>query len=113
MTSIPATAPAPPQQGGGIGAVHEVESDSDQNDDKDNNNHSDVDKQLMDASAIINSMRSVVEDQLRNLEPPMPLFTRPRQRQEWGDIQETPHKEWGDIFFDLVRTVYSTQYRTC
>lgn len=58
---------------------------------------------IMDASNIIQSMRSAVGDQLRHLEPPMPLFTRPRQRQEWGDVQETPHKEWGDIFFDLVR----------
>ena len=63
---------------------------------------SEMDK-IMDASAIINSMRSAVGESLRNLEPPMPLFTKPRQRQHWGDVQETPHKEWGDIFFDLVR----------
>ena len=67
----------------------------------------DVDKKLMkedslmNASDMVNSMRSAIEERLRNIEPPMPLYARPKQRQHWGDIQEAPHKEWGDIFFDL------------
>ena len=31
----------------------------------------------------------------------MPLFTHPHQRQRWGDSQLHPHKNWGDVFFDL------------
>jgi hypothetical protein len=31
----------------------------------------------------------------------MPLFSRPKQRQRWGDNQVHPHTDWGDIFFDL------------
>ena len=31
----------------------------------------------------------------------MPLFSRPKQRQRWGDNQAHPHTDWGDIFFDL------------
>ncbi|GKY93844.1 hypothetical protein MPSEU_000351300 [Mayamaea pseudoterrestris] len=31
----------------------------------------------------------------------MPLFTHPQQRQRWGDSQLHPHKNWGDVFFDL------------
>jgi len=29
------------------------------------------------------------------------LYSPPRQRQRWGDRQMHPHKNWGDIFFDL------------
>ena len=74
-----------------------VEDDDDDDDDELD------EKNIMDASDIIHSMRSAMEQQLRNLEPPMPFFTKPKQRQHWGDVQETPRKEWGDIFFDLVR----------
>jgi hypothetical protein len=31
----------------------------------------------------------------------MPLFSRPQQRHRWGQVQGHPHKDWGDIFFDL------------
>lgn len=31
----------------------------------------------------------------------MPLFTRPVQRQRWGDTQIQPVVNWGDLFFDL------------
>lgn len=42
---------------------------------------------LMNASDVINSMRSAIEESIRNIEPPMPLFRRPMQRQHWGDVQ--------------------------
>ena len=42
---------------------------------------------LMNASDVINSMRSAIEDSLRNIDPPMPFFQRPMQRQHWGDVQ--------------------------
>ena len=29
------------------------------------------------------------------------VFSRPRQRQKWGDKQILPHTNWGDLFFDL------------
>ncbi|CAB9525412.1 expressed unknown protein [Seminavis robusta] len=58
-------------------------------------------KNLMDASDTLTSMRTVIEEQMKQIQPPMPLYTRPLQRQHWGDVQVTPHKEWGDIFFDL------------
>jgi hypothetical protein len=28
-------------------------------------------------------------------------FSRPKQRQRWGDKQVLPHTNWGDLFFDL------------
>jgi hypothetical protein len=31
----------------------------------------------------------------------MPLFSRPKQRQRWGDHQAHPHTDWSDVFFDL------------
>lgn len=33
--------------------------------------------------------------------PLMPFFTRPVQRQKWGDTQVKPIVNWGDLFFDL------------
>lgn len=30
-----------------------------------------------------------------------PFFTKPVQRQRWGDTQIHPHTNWGDTFFDL------------
>lgn len=29
------------------------------------------------------------------------LYSFPKQRQRWGDAQQHPHTNWGDIFFDL------------
>lgn len=31
----------------------------------------------------------------------VPLYSRPRQRQRWGETQMLPHVNWGDLFFDL------------
>mmetsp|Transcript_47898 Transcript_47898/g.73038 ORF Transcript_47898/g.73038 Transcript_47898/m.73038 type:complete len:540 (-) Transcript_47898:96-1715(-) len=31
----------------------------------------------------------------------VPLYSRPVQRQKWGDHQIHPHANWGDTFFDL------------
>jgi hypothetical protein len=82
-------------------------SQEQEDDDNDNNNGNNIqpDKKkedpLMNASDVIQSVRTAIEEKLKNIEPPMPAFRRPMQRQHWGDVQETPHKEWGDIFFDL------------
>jgi hypothetical protein len=37
------------------------------------------------------------------------LYSRPRQRQRWGDTQILPRVNWGDLFFDLfyVGTTYN------
>ncbi len=29
------------------------------------------------------------------------FWTRPKQRQKWGDDDVLPHINWGDLFFDL------------
>ena len=35
------------------------------------------------------------------LEQEFPLYSRPVQRQRWGEEQPHPHTNWGDTFFDL------------
>jgi hypothetical protein len=41
-----------------------------------------------------------------------PLYTRPLQRQKWGDAQIHPVVNWGDLFFDLfyVGAAYNLSY---
>jgi hypothetical protein len=41
------------------------------------------------------------EEELKNHSASLSFFTKPIQRQRWGDIQLKPHTNWGDIFFDL------------
>ena len=31
----------------------------------------------------------------------VPMYTRPHQRQKWGEAQILPHTNFGDTFFDL------------
>lgn len=64
---------------------------SDDDDSKEGNHVGDNNMDaLMNASDVITSMRTAIEDSIRNIatiEPPMPFFSRPKQRQHWGDIQ--------------------------
>ena len=62
---------------------------------------------LMNASDVINSMRSAIEDSLRNIEPPMPFFQRPKQRQHWGDTQVRGFDHFlSPLFLLLFRDVF-------
>ena len=37
----------------------------------------------------------------RQLHEHVPLYSRPKQRQRWDDVQMLPHFNWGDLYFDL------------
>jgi low temperature requirement protein LtrA len=38
---------------------------------------------------------------IRHLSEQVPLYSAPRQRQRWNEIQVLPHVNWGDLYFDL------------
>ena len=41
------------------------------------------------------------DDPHGGIEQEFPLYSRPVQRQRWGEEQPHPHTNWGDTFFDL------------